>query len=101
MKEIKIIGSVYTGPKFKSKKFTLDTNDTLYVYTDGVTDARSPENEMFGRDRMLHALNREHDAHPETIDRNIQESISDFVNGADQFDDTTMLCLKYLGADRD
>jgi sigma-B regulation protein RsbU (phosphoserine phosphatase) len=87
--------------KFSDRIFTLDPKDTLYVYTDGVTDARSPENEMFGRDRMPDALNRETDAHPETIDRNIRDSIDSFVKDADQFDDTTMLCLKYLGAVRD
>ena len=46
---------------------------------------------------MLDALNREPDAPPEQVLANIMEDIGKFVDGAEQFDDTTMLCFRYLG----
>jgi sigma-B regulation protein RsbU (phosphoserine phosphatase) len=83
--------------KFKSGIFRLYPGDTLYVYTDGVTEANNAEGAMFGRERMLEALNRDPDAEPEIIDRNMHEALASFVQDAPQFDDTTMLVMKYYG----
>ena len=47
---------------------------------------------------MLAALNNEPDAEPEKLDENVREAIAAFTEGAPQFDDTTMLCLKYYGS---
>ncbi len=83
--------------KFKPGAFTLHPGDTLYVYSDGVTEATDAEGEMFGRQRMLEALNRDPDADPQAIDQHMQDALRAFVQEAPQFDDTTMLCLKYFG----
>jgi sigma-B regulation protein RsbU (phosphoserine phosphatase) len=47
---------------------------------------------------MLDALNREPDAQPEQILANVMHDINSFVDGAEQFDDITMLCFRYLGS---
>jgi hypothetical protein len=57
------------------------------------------DNELFGADRMLAALNREPDAPPEQIPTNVMEDIRRFVDGAEQFDDITMMCFRYAGPD--
>lgn len=67
------------------------------VFTDGVTEANDIDEKLFGNDRLLKALNRDPDASPEVIDRNVHETLDEFVKDAPQFDDTTMLCLKYFG----
>ena len=82
---------------FKSGGFRMEPGDTLYLYTDGVAEANKTTSDMFGKERMLDALNKDPDAHPEIIDQNVISAIDDFVKGAPQFDDTTMLCLKYYG----
>ena len=46
---------------------------------------------------MLEALNKNSDASPQEIIRNVTEGIEAFTQGADQFDDITMLSFKYLG----
>ena len=46
---------------------------------------------------MLNALNLEPDAAPEAVIGNVHDGIEAFVGGADQFDDITMLCLRYNG----
>ena len=46
---------------------------------------------------MLEALNKDPDAAPKQTLQNVMEGISAFMDGAEQFDDITMLCLKYRG----
>ena len=46
---------------------------------------------------MLEALNKEPDASAEKTLSNVMEDINCFVDGAEQFDDITMLCLRYYG----
>ena len=83
--------------KFKSGRFSLGNGDTLFVYTDGVTEANNSKRELFGRERLLAALNAEPDAGPEKLDSNVRRAIAAFSGDTPQFDDTTMLCLKYFG----
>ena len=83
--------------KFQSGTFMLNPGDTIFVYSDGVTEANDAEANMFGTERMLEALNRDPDAEPQVIDRHVHEGIAAFVKDAPQFDDTTMLCMKYFG----
>lgn len=85
------------GMKFKQHEFNLEPGDTIFVYTDGVAEATNSTNELFGTDRMLDALNKEPGAKPEKVLENVMDGINEFVKGAEQFDDITMLCLKYHG----
>ena len=82
---------------FKQHEFQLHPGDSLFVYTDGVAEATNEKKELFGTDRMLAALNKDPDAIPQQVLKNVQEDIDAFVAGAEQFDDITMLCLKYNG----
>ena len=85
------------GVRFREHEFQLEPGDTLFVYTDGVPEATNAKNELFGNDRMLQALNRQPDAFPTTLLRAMRHSVDDFVGSAPQFDDITMLALKYHG----
>ena len=85
------------GIRFREHEFTLNPGDRLFVYTDGVPEATDAHDELFGSDRMLAALNREPDADPETLLRNVRADIDAFVGDAPQFDDITMLGLYYKG----
>ena len=85
------------GMPYKEHSFELHPGDSLFVYTDGVAEATNAQNELFGTDRMLEALNRNPDAPPEEVLSNVMDGINAFVAGAQQFDDITMLCLKYNG----
>ncbi|MBR4725990.1 MAG: PP2C family protein-serine/threonine phosphatase [Lachnospiraceae bacterium] len=82
---------------FREHEFELHAGDTLFVYTDGVPEASDAQEELFGTDRMLEALNSEPDAGPEKVLENVMNGITEFVAGAKQFDDITMLCFRYNG----
>ena len=87
------------GLKFRQHEFQMNPGDSFFVYTDGVAEATNADNELYGTERMLAALNSEPDALPEKTLTNVMDDINRFVDGAEQFDDITMLCLRYYGAD--
>ncbi len=75
----------------------LEPGAKLFLYTDGVPEATDAENELFDTSRMLDALNAEPDASTVRILEVVREAVDAFVRDAEQFDDLTMLCLKYIG----
>ncbi|MCR4763845.1 MAG: SpoIIE family protein phosphatase [Lachnospiraceae bacterium] len=82
---------------FREHEFEMRPGDSFFVYTDGVAEAVRGEDDMFGAGRMLDALNTDPDADPADAARNVEKAIQEFVGDEEQFDDITMLCLKYLG----
>ena len=68
----------------------------LFVYTDGAPEANDAQEQMFGMERMLAALNQEPDAAPQTLLQNMRAAIDRFAGDAPQFDDLTMLCVKRM-----
>ena len=89
--------AVMEGMNFREHDFELHPGDQLFVYTDGVPEATSAEKELFGAERMLDALNADPDAEPGQVLINVRKAVDGFVKEAEQFDDLTMLCLKYFG----
>ena len=82
---------------YTAQTLQLEPGDTIYLYTDGITEATDANNALYGEDRLLELLNRHKDADAETICRVVKEDVDAFVGDAPQFDDITMLCLKYNG----
>ena len=78
-------------------EFQMKPGGRLFLYTDGVPEAMDKDRNAFGLDRMLDALNKEAEADPETVLKNVREAVSGFVGDAEPFDDLTMLCLEYKG----
>ena len=85
------------GSRYQQYELKLEPGDTLFVYTDGVAEATDAHEELYGTDRMLKALNRRVDAAPEVLLPWIKEDIDAFVGEAPQFDDITMLGLRFIG----
>ena len=94
-----VIGGM-AGMKYKEYELTLEPGSKLFLYTDGVPEATDAENNMFGADRMLEALNEEKDGTTVDILKHVRASVDGFVNGAEQFDDLTMLCMEYRGPEK-
>lgn len=91
-----VIGGM-EGIKYKEYEIQLAPGSKLFLYTDGVPEATDANNELFGTDRMLEALNSDINATPEHILENVRSAVDGFVKEAQQFDDLTMLCLEYKG----
>ena len=83
--------------KYRDYTLPLEPGSKLFVYTDGVPEATAADVSMFGTDRMLTALNKDPEADPEQILKNVRAAVDGFVEDAEQFDDLTMLCIEYRG----
>ena len=88
------------GMKYKSYELQLEPGARLFLYTDGVPEATDENEELFGTDRMIEALNTNVKASPEEVLNNVSKAVDMFVETAPQFDDLTMLCLEYKGGSK-
>ena len=64
--------------KYKQHEIQLTSGDELYLYTDGVTEATNINDELYGEDRLLAALNN-------NMDLNTDELLSSVKNDIDCF----------------
>ena len=93
-----VIGSLEDS-HYHTYEIQLEKGDSLFLYTDGVTEATNSNGELFGNDRLLDALNDNPNSTPEGLLKHVKEKIDEFVKDAAQFDDITMLTLAYYGKD--
>lgn len=89
--------AVMDGVPFEEHTFQLQPGDSLFVYTDGVPEATDAAEDLYGTDRMIEALNRNPEAMPQELLQTVRADIDDFVGDAAQFDDITMMCIRYNG----
>lgn len=76
---------------------TLQPGDIFFLYTDGVTEAKNPDSQLFGEARLLQAV-REHCGDTVTdLIQVVRGEVQEFAAGAPQSDDVTMLAVKFRG----
>ncbi len=80
--------------RYKKHEFYLNPGDTLYLYTDGVTEAMNKNESLYSEARLLDTLNSIKNESPTQICNDVLEDVRDFANGAPQADDITMLCVQ-------
>ena len=78
---------------FQSQEIQLEPGDLLVGYTDGVTEARSPEDEIYTRDRLQSLLTQPLKSAAETLER-IKTNLFAFIDVAPRSDDVTMLAVQ-------
>ena len=97
--------AVMSDMKYEECTLQLEKDDILFLYTDGVTEAIDPHQYQYGEERLLNLLSFG-DRYPEpegdncmagTVCELVKKDLDSFVSGAEQFDDITMLCVRYLG----
>jgi phosphoserine phosphatase RsbU/P len=82
---------------FDSARFAMNRGDLLLIYTDGVPEACTRDNEEFGLDRTIECLREVRHEAPEVILDHLFSEIDRFAAGAPQHDDITALVLKRTG----
>lgn len=85
------------GVRYRAQGLDLKPGDTLFLYTDGVTEATRSDNELFGEDRLIASLNEHGTDDVELLCHEVHADVDAFVGDAPQFDDITVLALRYLG----
>ena len=82
-----------SGTKYEQEEIDLQKGDVLFLYTDGVTEAENPGKEMLSEERLRNIINQcNYNNAKEMLDF-VRSKVDEFADGAEQFDDITMLAL--------
>lgn len=87
--------------EYETGSFTLEPGDVVHVYTDGVTEAQDSVDALYEEYRLIDVLAAAEETHPEAVIARVLASVEDFVGAAPQFDDITMLTLRFDHASMD
>ena len=85
---------VFPGVEFEIGQTSLEPGETLFIFSDGCTDARDPANKLFGEKRLLSLLDPPAATSLELLDR-IDHALYAHIDTADQFDDITMMAIMH------
>ena len=86
--------------EFTDETVMLGKGDELFLYTDGVPEAKAPDGSRFGTKRMLEILNREKGHTPEETIGAIKREVDAFAGDNDPFDDVTIMSVKWDGGSK-
>lgn len=94
--EPSLLLGVELSAKYTAHELTLAHGDTLFLYTDGLTEAENTEHETFGEKRALETAALFGTLTAEQQIEQMHQAVDQFVNNAEQSDDLTMLAIQYV-----
>jgi len=101
IKQIENVGGLFVGAfkesEYEPQTITLKPNDSLFLYTDGVTEAMDDNDNEFGDDRLYQSLQKMLEQNPTELTNDIIKEVKIYSEGTIQSDDITCLVLKYYG----
>lgn len=80
---------------YEGQECRLKPGTSLFLYTDGVTEAENNQKELYSEERLLQQLARLQDETPHRQVEAMQQDILHHADGAGQSDDITMMCIHY------
>ena len=81
---------------YKSESAQLDPGDSLFLYTDGITEAFDAKDEAFGDERLEDSLVELYHDDAKTIIEGVYADLGEFIGDTTQSDDITMVVVKRL-----
>lgn len=91
-----LVLGLFPNAAYEEATARLPKGSLLAVFTDGVTEAQSPDGEFYGDTRLLDALKRDRGVAPQPLLDKFVKTLKDFAGGAAQFDDITMVLARRL-----
>lgn len=86
---------VDVNSRFDQKKESINTGDILLLVSDGLREAMNKKKELFGTERIKSALLESVDLSSRLIVDHLENRVRNFVKGASQHDDLTIVCVKF------
>ncbi len=83
--------------EFSVETIKLEKGDNLFLYTDGVPEAKAPDGSRFGMDRLVAVLKRNEGRSPEETVTELKHEVDVFQSGNDPFDDVTIMSVVWKG----
>lgn len=81
---------------YSEQEISIKPNQTLLVYSDGVTEAKNKAEELYSENALKHLIKSSATpSNPETLIHTVFDAVDDFEKGTEQSDDITILALKY------
>jgi sigma-B regulation protein RsbU (phosphoserine phosphatase) len=80
--------------EYTANEVTLHAGDSIVMYTDGITEAANPEQEEFGRERLVDACLQNHTQSPAELANSISVVVDAFVEGVPYHDDRTLVIVR-------
>ena len=96
--------AVMPGWKFMGQEAQIFTGTTIFLFTDGLTEAENLEHAQFGMTRIAEEATRalaDQQQAPRLIIKRMDEAVHKFVGDAEQSDDLTLLAIQYIKQQRD
>lgn len=87
---------VFNDFHYQHQEILFDEATTLFLYTDGLTEAMNQQHELFGLERVKQALEKCQGMTPSEIQEKIAESVRLFVGETEQSDDLTMMTIHFI-----
>ena len=97
--ESNIVLGAFDGAKFAIAEGMLEKGDTIFVYTDGITEAINSNGEQYGEERLLETMNNIPDENIKDISDKLKINVKEFAQGVAQSDDMTVLIFRYEGSE--
>jgi len=79
----------------RERVLAVSPGDTVLLYTDGIVEARNPQGDMYGLDRVKQFFERNHDGEAESLRLALIENLDQFRRGAEQVDDITCIIMRF------
>jgi len=89
---------VLEGVEFQVQTVQLQPGDSLFLFTDGVTEACNLEDELFNDDRLIDLLHAQTEHSPAALVGTVVDAVRDYAGSAPQADDITVLAVRYTGS---
>lgn len=87
--------------KFELQETIISPNTSIFMYTDGLTEAENKDKELFGEERMIEVLKNMEDKTSKEQIEGMLNAVHNHVKDAEQSDDLTMITIKYKRQERD
>ncbi len=85
---------------YTAERIQLEPDDTLVLFTDGVTEAEDKDRNLFEVERLIEVLTQHCGCSLDTIEQCIVGAVEKFAHGANQSDDITLLLARYRSPER-
>ena len=95
-----LVLGVMKDTTYTQRTLTLKPGESLYLYTDGVTEAMDANNGLFDDLRLIECLEKAGSASLEELAQCVGDALQEFTKDHPQHDDITMLGVRYTGEGR-
>ncbi len=91
-----IVGPI-EGIPYKDLSMRLNPGDTLFLYTDGVTEALNEKDELFSEELLIDVIGKAEKINVKDLTLKIRSKVTEHAGSAPQSDDIAMMMIKFNG----